>query len=261
MRITFNPTIKYTPSFSAKSKEIRKADDIQRKARTVLPFFSPRYAKIYYPTTTSSRLGKKISSDKAEELDSMRKERYEFSREISLPEEIQKVINDTNRGRIANCGESALITMSTLLANGYTNTHRCAVILSNEIFNKETGDLCFLESYDLDHACVVSTMAKNGEKKPYIVLDSWHGFADSLSSARARYIQLTNEEELEEYKSATIAAFEEKSKKRFDSEKYEVKQNINFEIIDSSTEEDDKSIKNIFKKQYKQLIFEERSKD
>ena len=136
MRITFNPTIKYTPSFSAKSKEIRKADDIQRKARTVLPFFNPRYAKIYYPTTTSSRLGKKISSDKAEELDSMRKERYEFNREISLPEEIQKVINDTNRERIANCGESALITMSTLLANGYTNTHRCAVILSNEILQE-----------------------------------------------------------------------------------------------------------------------------
>lgn len=259
MQITFNPAIKYTPAFSAKNKEIRKADDIQRKARTAFPFFSPRYAKVYYPTTTSSLRGKKISGDKAKELDIMRKERNELI--TSLPEEIRKVISDTHREKIANCGESALITMSMLLANGYNDTHRCAVILSNEILDKETGDLCFLENYDLDHACVVSTMAKDGEKKPYIVLDSWHGFADSLSSARARYLQLTNEDELVEYRNATVSAFEDKMKKSFNSEKYDVKQNINFEIIDSSTEEDDKSIKNIFKKKYKQLIFDERSKD
>lgn len=259
MQITFNPTIKYMPSFSAKSKEIRKADDIQRKTRTVFPFFSPHYAKVYYPATTSSRRGNKISYNTTKKLDSMREERYEF--EISLPEEIKKVINDTVREKIANCGEAALITMSTLLANGYTDTHRCAVILSNEIFDKETGNLCFIENYDLDHACVISTMAKDGENKPYVVLDSWHGFADSLSSARARYLQLTNEKELEEHKRATISAFEEKRRNNFDPEKYDVKQNINFEIIDSSTEEDDKSIKKIFKKQYNQLIFDEKPKD
>lgn len=259
MQITFNPTVKYTPAFSAKSKEIRKADDIQRKTRTEFPFFSPHYAKVYFPTTVSNRIGKKISYDKTKKLDCMRKERYEF--ETSLPEEVRKVIKDTVREKIANCGEAALITMSTLLANGYTDTHRCAVILSNEVVDKKTGDLYFLENYDLDHACVVSTMAKAGEKKPYIVLDSWHGFADSLSSSRARYLQLTKKEELDEYKDATIAAFEEKKKKKFDFEKYEVRQKINFEILDSTTEQDDKSIKNIFKKQYKQLIFDESQKD
>ncbi len=261
MRIIFNPKIQYTPSFSAKKKEIRKADDIQRKARTAVPFFSPNYAKKYFPNIVSTDIGNKVSTDKTEELNIMRRARTGFKQDCSLPTVVQKVINDTRRGKIANCGESALITMSILLANGYTDTHRCAVILSNEIFDKETGDLCFLDNYDLDHACVISTMAKDGEKKPYIVLDSWHGFADSLSSARARYFQLTNEEELEEYKNATIAAFEDKTKKKYNPEKYEIKQNINFEIIDSSTTEDDKSIKSIFKKQYKQLIFDEKPKD
>ena len=254
MRIGSDFTIKNIPSFGAKSYKIRKADDIQRKARSAFPFFSPSYAKLYYPCCKETKKGNIINANKTDELEVMRKDR-EYDK---LPATIKQVIEDTDRQRLANCGEASLIIMSALLANGFPDSHRCSVILHTGIYDKQTGEQCFEIKFDLDHACVISTMEKDSKSnKPYIVLDSWHGFADSMTGAKGRYIQYTNKEELDEAENVTIEEFELESGKPFNPEKYEYKSNIDFEIIDSPTKEDNKSIKKLCRSRYNQLIFDE----
>jgi len=252
MQVVFNCT--KIPSFGARNYKIRKADDIQRKTRSAVPFFSPSYAKMYYPCCSETKKGNMINANKSDELEFMRQER-EYDR---LPATIKKVIDDTNRQRLANCGEASLITMSALLANGFPDSHRCSVLLHTGIFDKKTGEQCFEIKFDLDHACVISTMEKDiNQEKSYIVLDSWHGFADSMTGAKARYVQHADKEDIKEAEKITIKEFELESGKTFDPEKYEYKYNIDFEIIDSPTKEDNKSIRKMCRSRYNQLIFDE----
>ncbi len=98
--------------------------------------------------------------------------------------------------------------MSALLANGFPNTHLCEVVLNASIVDQRTNREVFSKDFELDHACVVTTMDKNPQiAKPYIVVDSWDGFAYSTSGAVSRYRKLVSKEDLRDYNFSTLESY------------------------------------------------------
>ena len=262
MRITPVSNI-YIQSFGTKKPEIRKADDIQRKTREVLPFFSPSYAQNYYSSCKKEGEATDLRLIQAEKLYKLRCDRYkDQTPNTSFLSVVQKTFQDTKQKGLANCGEAAIITMSTLIANGFPNTHRCAVILNTSLIDKKTNKEVFSKDFDLDHACTVTTMDKNPSiDKPYIVVDSWNGFADSTSGAVSRYIRLLSKSDLRNYTLSTIESYKKASKiKRrlnCNPNDFIIRHNIDFAIIDSPGKVDEKNIRRLIKTQYPDLIFEQ----
>ena len=63
-----------------------------------------------------------------------------------------------------------------------------------EYIDKKTNKVVFSKTYDIDHTFVLSAMGKENPKEDdYIVLDSWMGFADSISGAKDRYARFIDE--------------------------------------------------------------------
>ncbi|MBR6163420.1 hypothetical protein IKQ26_05995 [bacterium] len=263
MKISFTPTINiYQQSFGTKKPEIRKADDIQRKTREVFPFFSPSYAENYYTTCKTNYDARHLTSNQAKKLYDLRCERYkDQTLRTPFTTVLQKTINDVRKKGLANCGEAAIITMSTLIANGFPNTHRCAVVLNTSLIDKKTKKEVFSREFDVDHACTITTMDTNPRMdKPYIVVDSWNGFADSTSGAVTRYIRQLNKTDMKKYTQKAINEYKEQcnaKKKRFINPKdLEIKHNIDFAVIDSPDKKEEKKIQKLIRTKYPALIVE-----
>lgn len=259
MRISFNPiTNIHTQSFGTKKPEIRKADDIQRKTRDAIPFFSPSYAKIYF--SSSNPEADDLRSSQAEKLHELRCKRYQDETpNTPLSKIAKKTIQDTKQIGLANCGEASIITMSALIANGFPNTHRCAVVLNTSIVDKRTNTEVFSKDYDLDHACVVTTMDKNPRiDKPYVVVDSWCGFADSTSGAVSRYRDLISKEDLRDYNFTTLESYKRENHlpKKMNMSGYKIRNNIDFAIIDSPNKSEGKKIQQYIRTECPDLVFE-----
>ena len=164
--------------------------------------------------------------------------------------------------------EASTLTMASLIANGYTNTHKCSLKLDTVIFDKATGEEKFRLRDNLDHAFVISTMDKDSsKKKDFIVVDSWYGFADSLSGAKVRYFQLSDKQKIFKAKQKAINQFKQKYKskyeasgKTFDLNNFDIRQNINYEIKESSSGQECEKLKDFYEKNYPDLILNSKSK-
>ena len=84
--------------------------------------------------------------------------------------------------------------MATLAANGINDAKRISLEQKSEYVDKKTNKVVFSKNYDLDHTVVVSAMGKeNPKEKDLIILDSWMGFADSISGAKDKYARFIDE--------------------------------------------------------------------
>ena len=203
MKITF--TQPYTnPSFTAKKKEIKKANDIQRKAKQLFPMFSPAYLNEFYilngrgmdpkqvrTRQIAQRIVYKINAGRDyDDYDS----RYSF---IANRKETPfiRTLSRIKKEKIGNCHEASITAVAALAANGYTNTKRASLKLQGEFVDKKTNKVVYSKTYDVDHTFAITTMNKdNPTKNDYIIVDPWFGFADSISSAKQRYAQIVNPE-------------------------------------------------------------------
>ena len=182
-------------TFSARKQEIRQADDIQRKSRENFPMFSPSYLQEFYclngkgqntpkqvrTIQIAQRLVYKINAGRIVD-DESSKTSY-FAEPIYI-----RPLDRIKRTKIGNCHEASIATLATLTANGFYDAKRVSLEQKTECVNKKTNKVVFSKNYDLDHTVVVSAMGKeNSKENDLIVLDSWMGFADSISGARDKY--------------------------------------------------------------------------
>lgn len=273
MRIEFYPNNIYNVSFSSRKSEIRKADDIQRKTRVAFPFFSPSYADAYYGSCAPVYHGESAKKcvehwdntyrldRKANKIAIIRENRSEeLCGRRSFENLVRETIKDVKKYGLGNCEEAATMVMASIIANGYPNTIKCSLKLDTSVIEKETGEVKYNSRDSLDHALVMSTMDKNPlNQKTFYIIDPWHGFADSVSGAKARYAQLVDKNKFTKAKQKAINNFSNiyKSKyKSFDINNFEIRQKICFDVKECATERDDKNIKKLFEESYPDLILE-----
>lgn len=193
------------PTFASRKKEIRKADDIQRKSKKNFPMFSPAYLNEFYilngkgmntPKQVRTRqIGQRIVYKINAEREYEDKDaEYSFIKSFRKETPFVRTLKRIKNSKIGNCDEASAATMAALAANGYYDSKRMGLRLEAQLINKATKEIVHTSpSYSLDHAFVVSSMnIENPQEKDFVVLDSWMGFADSISGARARYQRLFN---------------------------------------------------------------------
>lgn len=250
MRVQFNNI--YSISFKAHKKEIRDADDIQRQARKTFPFISSSYVDEFYLTADKNKFEKK--NQRAREISDKLYAKLRVGRNIvkypflyglrvsDFEKEIPyaMVLSTLPLIKTGNCHECAVASLAALTANGYYDSHKIDLMLETQLINKKTGEVENTTLDSLDHSFVVSSMGKNSDKEEdQVVLDSWLGFADSVSGAKARFKQIYSDDYLDEiYKKNRSLYRLEKAKQGeaifFDD--YECKQKMVFKRSDPFTE-------------------------
>ena len=237
------------PTFSAKKEEIRKADDIVRNARNVFPATSPTYMDAFFLTPKSKDISVAIEADKRidkqdKKITAIRKyvkktnqaPKNDIDRILDL--EIFKRLRAIKILKVTNCFESSAIAMAALVANGIYDVERANVELSQKYINKKTGKVEFDENISLDHSVVLTKM--NSDKKDYIVVDAWLGFADSESNSSAKYKQCLIDDSIREQIGINRSLFRlERTQKEgrlvdVDSE-YDLKLSIAYNIKDKKS--------------------------
>ena len=197
-------------NFHSRNKNIRKADDIQRKARSEFSILNPSYIDEFY---SSARLingapvnikARKIFKKIDKKLTALRKITKEPDKYGVEQTPLQKktpyglLLNSINFLKVGNCEECAATVLAALAANGFYNSQKVYLGLEIQYTDKKTGKTKYREIESLDHAFVVTTLDKeNPKEKDKIVIDSWLGFADSTSGANARYKQMYKKEKLD----------------------------------------------------------------
>ncbi|MBQ9246515.1 hypothetical protein IJ182_09640 [bacterium] len=196
MKIIQNPNLNI--NFSARNKNIRKADDIMRKAKCAFPVISSTYVDTFYKTVSnnnqnSARREKTIRiSDKINDFihklrDTTDRVDY-FDNAIGNNIPYSNTLRVTSLYKLGNCEEAAAVALSALIANGYTNSHRANLGLQVDFENKKTGKIEDSRKELLDHTFVVTTLdKKNPKMKDIIVVDPWMGFTDSVSGAISKF--------------------------------------------------------------------------
>ena len=194
MKICLN--INYTsPQFTARNKQIRKADDIQRTARNNFPMFSPSYLQEFYCLNGEGQNTPKqvrtiqIAQRIVYKINASREDDRAYKRNTSRFEPpYVKTLDRLKRNKIGNCHEASISTIATLAANGINDSKRVNLEQQIEYIDPKTKKVVFSKNYDIDHTLILSAMGKeNPKEKDLVVLDSWMGFADSISGAKARY--------------------------------------------------------------------------
>ena len=184
-------------SFKARKAEIRKADDIQRSAKREFPMLSSTYVDTFYKTTgkfgriTQKRIGL-YNHLRKKVLNLRDNSREVFSADKYIP--FVKKLGKVKEEKVGNCMESAMATVTALIANGYTNTNRCSLVLNADFINKKSGEIEYSGTTSLDHSFALTDM-NTGRKN--IVVDSWLGFTDSKEGAIARYKQMKTDRDIQ----------------------------------------------------------------
>ncbi len=259
MKISFQQAY-IQPNFSAKKPEIRKADDIQRKAKANFPMFSPSYLREFYilpkkcvddtklnrTRQIAQRIVYKINA--ARECDRQDLEYcYKWNpyrKEIPYTRTLQRI----KGSKIGNCEEASCATMATLAANGYYDSKRMSLVLKGQLVNKKTKKIEYTTiPHSLDHAFVVSSLGKeNATEKDLIVLDSWYGFADSISKAKEKYQKLADnpkvKNDIKEELSLYRVDYFSETGKILDWNDYDIKYSIQFKEKENYTENDIKAL-------------------
>ena len=245
--------INSTQYFSARKKEIRVADDIQRKTKSTFPTLSQTYIDRFYKSKMSSFENANKFFIKTNEMHKKIKIMREIAKNpeefgIKIPE-IEKNtlyamnLNGLQQLKIGNCEENAKSTIAILFANGYYNSEQVNLMLKIDFINNETNKIEDSRLYPLDHTFVITDM--NTGRKQDIIIDPWLGFADSKSGAIARFKKIYNNEDYEKAIKITSGIFCRKKELEYDEfqKKYSTKTSFVFEPAE----------KNITEKQKRQL--------
>ena len=200
MKITF------TPSFKAKNQNIRKADDIQRTARNNFPFISPSYCDAFYKTRKNwtpeinekyenvvTRADRKLSAIRDLSAESAFEGMTFDERNLNAP--IFQALRGIKILKVANCHECAALSIAALTANGIYDVNRVNLEAEFQYVNKKTGEVEYTAKEPIDHTTVI---AKIGDKKEEVVVDTWLSFADSTSGAKGKFKQILWESDIRE---------------------------------------------------------------
>ena len=188
MRISFN-NCSITPRFCARNEEIRKADNIQRRANNSFNFVSSSRIDDY--CDASNNYEYKIKARKVAD---------KLKHVILATRYAADVLNETGNGigilyaddldlsehtGLGNCMEYAKAAVAALCANGYYNSERVNLRYEIKFINKETGKVEYESEDPLDHSFAVTDLNCRDEKD--IVIDPWMGFADYKQEAVIRF--------------------------------------------------------------------------
>ena len=198
MKVSLN-NYSIKPSFTSRKKEVKKANDIQRRADNSFPMFSPSYLKTFYnvpqkwtkdskydkPMNFAQRLVYRINAERTVERES-------GSSIFSVTEPpFIRTLDRIKSTKIGNCHEASVLTLAALAANGINDAKRYELDLRIDFVNKKTKETLFSHKTDFDHVFTMTAFDKeNPTKNDYIVLDSWFGFSDTLSGAKEKYHQM-----------------------------------------------------------------------
>ena len=203
----FNYSMKISPInnailyFKARKPEIRHADDIQRRARREFPTLSSTYIDMFY-CCAQKKNRDAYKQYKAEKIENIVNEKITDSRESSdklaknseLRIPYTRVLKYMKKDKTGNCAECSAAVIAALAANGIYDSQMSNIALSIEFVNKKTGKTEYQAMEPIDHSMVVTALGKKDPKEnDFVVIDSWLGFADSLSGAKARYKQVYND--------------------------------------------------------------------
>ena len=245
-------------SFKARKTEIRKADDIQRKTKAEFPMLSSTYVDSFYKTT--GKYGR-ITQDRINLYLHLKKKifnlrdntRESFSVDKYIP--YVKKLGKVKEEHVGNCMESASAAVAALIANGYTNTSRCSLVLNADFINKKSGEVEYSGTTSLDHSFALTDM--NTGKGKNIVVDPWLGFTDSKEGAIARYKQMKTDRDI---RSAIYDVanqyFVGKNEMPFDEieHDYYIKTRIGFEECYDVRDKDIQNLSDYTKEHYPNLI-------
>ena len=226
MNINLNKSLSL--SFSAKNQSIKKADDIQRRARREFPMVGPSYIDMFYISPKKNDTAEYITKKLDKKLTTVRSlakgtvGNRMFSPRMNLSVPYVDTLAAIKKLKVGNCSESVAATIATLAANGIYDAQRANLFYQVELINKNTGKSECKSNVPLDHTFVISSMGKNSNnEKDLVVLDSWLGIADSISKAKEKYNELFPDKYLSE--------LEKMSKSLFRVEQAEKGRNINLD--------------------------------
>ncbi len=267
----------FIPAFSAKNKDIRKADDIQRRTRLTFPLLSPSYIDTFYSVTRldskdnpvnlkARKIFKKLDLKLTAIRDfSKHPEKYGYGRGNFQESPLSLRLNGMEFLKAGNCEECAIAALAALTANGYYDSQRVVLALETAFQDKETGNIVYGAIDSLDHTFVVTTMGKEHPKeKDKIVVDPWLGFADSVSGAKARFKQIYNDDDYDKIKSYRRSMFNlelAKHGKMTDLDDYKMLSRLVFYPVNEYTEDDMKNIGFYSRIMYTNLVLPEKDND
>ena len=100
---------------------------------------------------------------------------------------LNRIISDTAKYKLANCGELTLIAKGAFLANGYKDL----TLVNLNLKKKENGRIRYK---DLDHCFLLLNSGKDANiydidtiNKHAIIVDPWMGFVDYLHAGIKKY--------------------------------------------------------------------------
>lgn len=185
--------INFNPSFTSRNQNIRKTDDVQRRARLTFPATSPTFIDTFYKTPNSSDEQREEQATLVlykydTKIGEIRQKVRNHSFEGTTPEEkkinapIFGILKGVKETKAANCQECAAVAVACLAANGIYDIQRVKLELELKYVNKKNGTIEYQANIPIDHTAVKTRIGKDT-----IIVDAWMGFADSLSGAREKY--------------------------------------------------------------------------
>ena len=255
MEIKFNPFLN-SLNFGAKSKEVRKADDIMRAATAEFPMMSYTRADSFYSScknqlSENHRRASMINQYLRSNIRAMRRSvKAETSSagmarmlDMTADAPIIYTLDALKRKKIGNCSEAAEAALASLYANCYYNSRLAAPCYVVSVIDKETGRTLTGATSEIDHVFVVSDMGKNKERN--IIIDPWFGFADYKTKANERYLGLVSALEKEDTIIRAESKLLDKLRKKgidYDRKNYIFKEKI---FIDEKQDKEDKTLKKL----------------
>ena len=192
-------------NFQSRNRNIRQADDIQRNVRMCFPMMSPTYMDIFY------NCHKRVTPDntryvRAEEIVDKIDKRISFLRDMFSPDKAKSynISSDSEldvikKIKIGNCGERAATVVAGLAANGIYDVETASLHMELKYINKKTGECEYSAQEPVDHMLVIANLEpENKDENNKVVIDSWMGFADSMSGAMQKYKAIYNEKQLKD---------------------------------------------------------------
>ncbi len=181
-----------SPNF-CKSKEVKKADIIERKTRAVFPMLSSTYMADNYlifkkdvqDIDSEAKVLFRLMEGK---INAERSNAYILSMlsgNSALVENYKTILERISKIKSGNCEENAKAALAVLFANGYYNSSRAGLEYQVSVVNKETQGVVYSLTRLLDHSFAVTDL--NVAKKQDIVIDPWFGFADTKQGAISRF--------------------------------------------------------------------------
>ena len=177
-----------SPNFTSRNAYIRRADDIVRKVRNEFPMFSPTSAwdnwnalkKTHHPRFSKAKNAVERYTDVINDY----RKNTTLSKDTPCFIDIFEQVQQTKAG---NCGESSILTLGTLFANGYYGI-KITPAVEIQVINKKGQDVFTCQKF-CDHNFVVAKMDSRNpkSKKDIVILDTWLGKTMSRQDALKQF--------------------------------------------------------------------------